>query len=218
MARPKPAYHHGDLRNALVAEALKLMEKAGDYDFSLRDLAGRLGVSYAALYSHFEDKDALLAAISAVGFGRFKDAMEHAEQGETDLRRIFLARGMAYVQFGMDHPALYKLMFMSEELRYKKDKYPELKTAALAALGSLMGMLTRLQEAGLMRKGPVDADSITVFTHMHGLTSLILSGRIEGALDCSGLQKEDEPVTPMDVVRYSLSVLLGGLGIELPAA
>ena len=215
MARPKPAYHHGDLRNALVAEALKLMEKEGDYDFSLRDLAGRLGVSYAALYSHFEDKDALLAAISAVGFGRFRDALEESETGHTTLVEKFLARGQAYVKFGMDHPALYKLMFMSEELRYKKDKYPELKAAALAALGSLNHMLTRLQDAGLMRKGPVDADSIAVFTHMHGLTSLILSGRIEGALDCSGLQKADKPVTPMDVARHSIGVLMAGLGVKV---
>ena len=211
MARTKPAYHHGDLRNALVTGALKLMEKSGGYEFSLRDLAGQLGVSYAALYSHFEDKDALLAALAAGGFNKMSGMIEAARRAAHGEAEEFMAAGLAYIQFGMENPALYKLMFNCEELRHKREQYPEMMNAAMGAFNSLIGMLAHMQETGFLRKAPLAADGLTVVSHVHGMVSMIVSGRIEGAAQCAGLPLDAPEANPQLMSRYSLKVLMEGM-------
>ena len=198
----KHGYHHGDLRNALIAEGLKLLEEGGQ-DFTLRDLARRVGVSAAAPYAHFADKNALLAAIAQSGFAQLRGALGAALLGSGNPAEQFLDMGRAYVRFGMDNPALYKLMFASEELPADRGKYPGLDAAAEAAFDSLTETLGRLQQAGILRAGNVEADGLTVWAHVHGLTSLIITGRVE----CVG----ENPPPPEDAVRMSLMTLLSGL-------
>ncbi|MGH8171318.1 MAG: TetR/AcrR family transcriptional regulator [Steroidobacteraceae bacterium] len=205
----KQGYHHGDLRNALVSEGLKLLEQEGHSDFSLRDLARRVGVSAAALYAHFADKGALLAAIATAGFDHLREALEVAIRDEGDLMEQFLRMGWAYVRFGIERPALYKLMFASEDLPAKCNEHPELEAAAAAAFGSLTGVLERLQRRGLVRAGDPEADGLSVWAHVHGLTSLIITGRVECACDPAP--------RPAEVVSSSLKILLGGLRSPAPA-
>jgi len=203
LIRLKQGYHHGDLRNALVSEALRLLEQAGHSDFALRDLARRVGVSAAALYAHFADKNALLAAVAAAGFIRLKAALESAIGSDGDPAEQFLAMGSAYVRFGMDHPALYKLMFASEELPAKRGEYPDLQAAAEAAFDLLTGMLARMQRRAILRPGNPEADGLSVWAHVHGLTSLIITGHVE----CAG-----DPAPPAaEVVTLSLTTLLDGM-------
>ena len=203
----KQAYHHGDLRNALVDEGLKLLEEKGNSDFTLRDLAGRVGVSAAAPYSHFEDKDALLAAIATVGFGRLRDFLERAIADQADPTQRYLRMGEAYVRFGTENPALYKLMFASEELPAKRAQFPELQDAGAAAFQSLTGMLGDMQQSGFLREGNLDGFGFAVWAHVHGLVSLIITGRVECAGDCAdgGITSTEE------AVQMSLLGLLGGL-------
>lgn len=207
LIRRKQGYHHGDLRNALVTEALQLLEQEGD--FTLRDLARRLGVSAAALYAHFADKGALLAAIAAAGFVRLREALQAAIRNDSDLMAQFLHMGSAYVRFGMEQPALYKLMFASEELPAKHGEYPELQAAGEAAFGSLTDMLEHMQRRGFLRPGDPEADGLSVWAHVHGLTSLLITGRVE----CAG----DPPPKPTEVVSSSLMTLLTGLRSPLRA-
>jgi AcrR family transcriptional regulator len=199
----KQGYHHGDLRNALIGEALKLLERQGDSDFTLRELAQRVGVSAAALYSHFADKSALLAALATVGFTRLGSALQAAVREDRDPLDQFLHMGSGYVRFGMEHPALYKLMFASEELAASHGEYPELQAAGDAAFDLLTDMLGRMQGGGFLRAGDPEADGLSVWAHVHGLTSLIITG----CLTCLG-----EPAPqPAVVVRSSLMTLLDGL-------
>ena len=201
------AYHHGDLRNALVDEGLKLLEQEGNADFTLRDLAGRVGVSPAAPYSHFEDKDALLAAIATVGFRKLRATLETAISAIADPTQRFLAMGQAYVQFGMDNPALYKLMFASEELPAKRGQFPELQEAGGAAFEALTGMLKQMQESHFLREGDLDGFGLAVWALVHGLTSLIITGRIDCAGDCVG----EHDFTAAEATQMSLMGMLGGL-------
>jgi AcrR family transcriptional regulator len=201
--RSKPGYHHGDLRNALVGEGLNLLEQAGHSALTLRDLARRVGVSAAALYAHFADKDALLAAIAAAGFVRLRATLEAPIGQDGDPVTQFVRMGSAYVRFGMDHPALYKLMFASEELPARRAEYPELQAAAEAAFAALTVMLERLQGLGVLRSGDAAADSLGVWAHVHGLTSLIITGRAA----CMG----QPPPEAAEIVRASLALLLDGL-------
>lgn len=209
LLKSKQSYHHGDLRNALVSEGLRLLEQAGNSDFTLRDLARRVDVSAAALYAHFADKSALLAAIATAGFIRLTAALEAAIRNDSDLADQFLHMGSAYVRFGTDHPALYKLMFASEELAAQQGEYPELQAAGDAAFGLLTGMLERMQRRGFLRAGDPEADGLSVWAHVHGLTSLIITG----CLACV----RDPPPQPADAVRMSLLTLLGGLREPTPA-
>ena len=104
-------YHHGDLRAALIAAGLQHLESGGESDISLRQLAREVGVSATAVYRHFPDKRAMLAALAAEGFallGRAQRAASEAAGGGAD---GFGATGRAYVRFALANPALFRLTF-----------------------------------------------------------------------------------------------------------
>lgn len=203
----KKAYHHGDLRNALVEGAVDLMEEGKSFDFSLRDLAARVGVSAPALYGHFADKGALMVAVAISGFQKLRATLEPTVQGDKDLATQFLDMGQAYVQFGCNNPALYDLMFASPELPAQRQVYPELKEAGDYARNVLLDLLARMQAAGVMRRGDVAMDGFTVWAHVHGLASLVITGRVECAQEGS---VEAVPLSVEDAVRFSLNSLLNG--------
>jgi AcrR family transcriptional regulator len=110
-------YHHGDLANALVAAALKVVETDGADALSLRDVAASLGVSRAAPYRHFADRDALLAVVAAQGFEALADVYEAARTsaGEGPARMRKAMRD--YMHFAWSRPGLHRLMFESDLLR-----------------------------------------------------------------------------------------------------
>ncbi|HEX4179879.1 MAG TPA: TetR/AcrR family transcriptional regulator [Caulobacteraceae bacterium] len=109
-AEAKP-YHHGDLRRALLESADAILERDGPNALSLRAVAREAGVSPAAPYHHFKDKDELLSAIAQEGFDRLKAALTAACVAEHDPRRKMSDLGVAYVKFAQSHPALYQVMY-----------------------------------------------------------------------------------------------------------
>ncbi|HVI51554.1 MAG TPA: TetR/AcrR family transcriptional regulator [Candidatus Sulfotelmatobacter sp.] len=114
MTEVRRPYHHGNLRQELLDHGLTLLEDQGMASLSLRELAKGLGVSAAAVYRHFADKDALLAEIALLGF-RQLGAVFSAVLSESGVPRERLRTlGLAYVDFGMAHPHLYRLMFCSK--------------------------------------------------------------------------------------------------------
>jgi AcrR family transcriptional regulator len=107
----KPAYHHGDLHAALIAAALFLIDQHGVKGFTLKDAAVIAGVSTAAPYRHFADKEALLRAIEDEGFRLFNASLASAyERGQTPSSKIE-ELGVAYVLFALEHPAHFRVMF-----------------------------------------------------------------------------------------------------------
>lgn len=107
-ARP---YHHGDLRRALVDAALHIVEREGLGALSLRAVAREAGVSPAAPYHHFKDKQELMLAVGAMGFDRLTNVMLEARASAPDPKAGLTALGVAYVCFARRHPALYTLMW-----------------------------------------------------------------------------------------------------------
>src|SRR6201991_1831635 len=104
-------YHHGDLRRAIVRAALEILSETQSLEFSLRELARRAGVSHNAPYKHFAEKRELLAAVSAAGFEALTKRMG-AEAAKLDHPRAQLFAVLrAYVHYGVENPALYRLMF-----------------------------------------------------------------------------------------------------------
>ncbi|MCA9575666.1 MAG: TetR/AcrR family transcriptional regulator [Polyangiales bacterium] len=109
--RETGAYHHGDLRAELLTAAVALAEERGIDGLSLRECARRAGVSHAAPYRHFEDKNALLSALAEQGFAWLAEAGRAAMEGIEDPRERLDAYGVAYVRFAVEHPIHFRLMF-----------------------------------------------------------------------------------------------------------
>jgi AcrR family transcriptional regulator len=116
----KATYHHGDLANALVTAALAALETSGPDAVSLRELAAGLGVSRAAPYRHFPDRDALMAAVAARGFDGLIEIYETALAGPGDGRERLRAAMLGYMAFARRRPGLHALMFESDLLQ----RYP----------------------------------------------------------------------------------------------
>jgi AcrR family transcriptional regulator len=104
-------YHHGDLRRAIVKAALEILQETQSLEFSLRELARRAGVSHNAPYKHFADKRELLAAVSAAGFEALAKRMARDIAGLDNTRERLFALLRAYIDHGVENPALYSLMF-----------------------------------------------------------------------------------------------------------
>jgi AcrR family transcriptional regulator len=131
LKRKGAGYHHGDLRRALVEATSKLVDQRGPEEFTLRAARRRAGVSDGAPYHHFEDKEALLAAVSLDGFRLLCDEMTAAaERQRGTLRKKSLAMGVAYVRFAVEHRARFRLMF--GPLLHSKRRHEELEATARA--------------------------------------------------------------------------------------
>src|ERR1700746_1303473 len=105
-------YHHGNLREALIQAALDLIAKKGPAGFTFADAARSAGVSSAAPYRHFRDRDALIADVARRGFELFAAHLDHAwNDGRPDPFAAFEHIGRAYLPFARDEPAYYSAMF-----------------------------------------------------------------------------------------------------------
>lgn len=169
-------YHHGDLRSALVAEALALLAEEGEEALSLRAVARRAGVSAMAPYRHYPDKRALLAAVAARGFEAFRDTLEAADRAALPGEAL-VEQAVAYVGFACANPALFRLMFGPRH----PGSFPELDGASAAAYGVLADRVAR-------DAAPAPACAARVlgcWSLVHGLASLILDGRLAGHIDGS---------------------------------
>ena len=128
---PRRSYRHGNLPNALRAAARAILDEAGPDGVGLRETAHRVGVSATAAYRHFANKEDLLASVAAKGFRELAAAMERAATGSDPLGRV----GLAYFDFALQKPRLFRLMF--GPILVERAKYPELNEAASAVFGLL---------------------------------------------------------------------------------
>jgi AcrR family transcriptional regulator len=169
-------YHHGDLRRALIETALGMVTEEGAWNFTLREVARRAGVSHAAPYNHFADKSALLAEVAALGYQALGRDMEAAGHRPRSSRQALLGLATAYVRFGIEHPAHYRLMFGPELA--DKERYPVLQQASDATFAALTRALERGQAAGDVRRGSVRDQAVVAWSLVHGLTTLLIDQRL----------------------------------------
>jgi AcrR family transcriptional regulator len=173
----KAPYHHGALRNALIDAASEVLREIGPKGMTIREVANRVGVSHAAPYRHFRDKDELAVAVVERGFTLLNEAMSKARAaaGE-DLLQQFTASGEAYMNFARNYPAYYRAMF-SGELLSAEDKAGMEHTSA-ESLAEIEGYVRACQDMGVLRKEDAKLQSIAIVSAIHGFLSLLNDGRI----------------------------------------
>jgi AcrR family transcriptional regulator len=168
MAPTKTGYHHGDLRSALLDAALELLEEDGGAGLSLRAVARRAGVSTAAPYRHYADREALVSAVAAVGYQDLGQRLVavHPEPSTVD---EVAAVAVAYVRFALERPALFRIMFEGD-----CDREDDERVAAVAAVSQYV--------RSIVERAFPDADPEALATAtwalVHGLAVLHLDGKL----------------------------------------
>ncbi|MGY2023797.1 TetR/AcrR family transcriptional regulator [Nocardia gipuzkoensis] len=173
----RTSYHHGALRDALLAACLRLIETEGLGAVSLRRVAREAGVSTAAPYHHFPDRSALLATLSTQGF-RLLGAQLAATRAEAETPLAALtALANTYVRFSREQPAYFRLMFRPE--LSQPDKHPDAMAAGDAAFGVLAATIAECVRAGVLPADKADTLAVMFWGLGHGLASLWLDGQLE---------------------------------------
>lgn len=165
-------YHHGDLRAALVEEGLKRLKDGPAEALSLREIARNVGVSATAVYRHFPDKAALLAALCEVGDERLADAFEKAMAKAKPGRDAFNAMGRAYVRFALANPSLFRQMMSAKSVKSGKGQgvHSRGRDMLVRGIADLDGPKTS--------KAVQDIHRLRAWSVVHGLAMLMLDGLV----------------------------------------
>ena len=180
----KSAYHHGDLRNALLDAAEALLEEGGIETLSLRDAARRAGVSHAAPYRHFPAKLDLLCALAERGFRALDAEMRRAGESSTDPVEQLEEAGFAYIRLAVRHPWRTQLMFGGV---VPMEEVPaELQEIAQSSFLGLVAILERGQASGdFVADQDVRVLSLTTWSLVHGTAMLVVGGQFGIGSDAS---------------------------------
>lgn len=174
--KPRGGYHHGDLRNALLREASRVLATEGLDAVSLRGLARRLGVSHAAPSHHFVDRDALLHELAADGFAALAEALEAALDG--DPQDLSLAAGLAYLDVALGDPGRFRLMFGARP----RDEAPppRLQDESNRAYDALLRVArgAEFDPTSRRRDEPMQVEEFATWSSIHGAVMLYLDGAL----------------------------------------
>jgi len=178
-ARRSQSYHHGDLHEALLKAAEKVLERDGVQGLTLRAAAREAGVSHAAPTHHFGDMTGLLSELAAVGFRRFGDALREAASHGSSAHARLDAMGVAYVTFARKYPGLFMLMFRSERLDFGRAALKEAMLNSNDALAQAVG--AHRGEAVVSGQPTLNqaAEMIRAWSLVHGFSVLLLDHRLD---------------------------------------
>lgn len=172
---PTGAYHHGNLRVALIEATLSLIAENGMKAFTIRQVAKRAGVSHAAPYRHFKDKEALLSAVAMEGFDMvIEDTHRRFERCGNDVLGRFRESGLAYIDFAARNPSHYRVMFSAGEHHVEKT----LEKRSKQAFEILLNCICDCQEKKLVRPCEPFEQAMAAWSIVHGYAMLIIDGFI----------------------------------------
>ena len=196
-------YHHGNLREALIRAALELISQKGPAGFTFADAARSAGVSSAAPYRHFRDREALLADVARRGFELFEAALVHAwNDGRPDPYRAFEEVGRAYLGFARNEPAYYSAMF---EAGIGLEAEPGLREAGERAFEVLRrASETLCARMPQDRRPPALMMSLHIWALSHGIASLFARG---------DAGRRPLPMSAEELLEAGVLIYLRGLGV-----
>jgi AcrR family transcriptional regulator len=169
-------YHHGNLKAALISAGLEILSEQGIEGLNLRNVAKKIGVSHTASYNHFPDKQALLAAISTAGHEQLHQILlDTFEKTKHSSSHIISEIAWAYLQFALDNPAIFKLMFSGalEEER----AHPEYVEISRENISLLEEIIIFCQNNGQLPEGMVEIMAIKLWSLVHGFALLMLENQ-----------------------------------------
>jgi AcrR family transcriptional regulator len=196
--KPRRPYHHGNLRRALLDEALATIRTEGVHALTLRDLGARLGVSRTALYAHFAGKGALLSALATEGFHTLREQLVAAWEEDGRGEAGFRSMGAAYVRFAVANRSHYRVMFGGLVDPTAQD--PELAAEGEGAFQALVDALAALQRGGIVRGDDTVLMARYVWAVVHGVAMLAIDGQLP------------EPDAVEALMEYAFERLRAGLG------
>jgi AcrR family transcriptional regulator len=173
MRRARP-YHHGNLREALLEAAIRLIAEVGPTAFTLREVARRAGVSHNAPYRHFRDRDDLIASVAAQGFEELTQAMLDAAAQQSDALDGLKRAGLGYVKFALRRPQHFAAMFDAPVSK----SHPSSAEAAKRAFATLVEFVKRSQETGQLPAGDPHQMALLAWTMVHGIAKLAITGHL----------------------------------------
>jgi AcrR family transcriptional regulator len=199
-------YHHGNLKEALISAALELIAKKGPAGFTFAEAARSAGVSPAAPYRHFRDRDELLSDVARQGFEQFAAALARAwDNGRPDPFTAFERLGKAYLAFARAEPAYYSAMF---EAGIPLDINAELRQAADSAFAVLRSATEQLVATmPVANRPPVLMMALHIWALSHGIASLF--GRGDAG-------RRTLPMSPEELLEAGMLIYLRGLGLAEP--
>ncbi|KAA3597956.1 MAG: TetR/AcrR family transcriptional regulator [Calditrichaeota bacterium] len=178
----KQNYHHGNLRQQLLTKADEMISSGGLDSLTMREIGKQIGVSRTAPYNHFKDKSALLSAVATEYFLDLKNRLSAIDATDyEDAMDYFKAMSNTYLEFALENPERYQLMFGKNSLR--RSDYPELKIAADEAFYQLILIIEFLQRYNILKEGNSRSYAYIAWASFHGLSSLIIDKQIEHQVD-----------------------------------
>lgn len=201
-------YHHGNLKEALIRAALELIAQKGPAGFTFAEAARWAGVSPAAPYRHFRDREELLASVALRGFEAFEQALARAwDNGRPNATAALDRLGKAYLAFARTQPAYYSAMF---EAGVAPDTNAELQLASERAFAILrLAAEALIVDMPVKKRPPALMLALHVWAMAHGIASLF--GRGDAA-------RRPLPMSPEDLLEAGVLVYLQGLGLQMPGA
>ena len=175
MPAAKP-YHHGNLREALLEAAIRLIAEAGPAGFTLREVARRAGVSHNAPYRHFRDRDDLMAAVAAQGFRELTQAMLREAARHTGAVDRLKQAGLAYVRFALRRPEHFTVMFDAPTSVHTT--HPDSAEASKQAFDTLVNLVKNCQDEGSPEPGDTLQLALCSWSTVHGVAKLAIAGRL----------------------------------------
>lgn len=172
-------YHHGNLKEELLTESLKIIQDKGIEALTLQLLATQLGTSRSAIYRHFSSKNDLINSVIRYGFDKFgKSLTPILEERELSVMQRLKKMGQAYINFACTYPNLYRILF-GEKLKDIREENCDKEENQNNGFNSLVKLLIEGQENNIIKKDDVIFQAQAIHSLIHGLSSLSIDGHIQ---------------------------------------
>lgn len=185
------SYHHGDLKEALIAASHKILKEKGADSLSLRAVAAEAGVSHMAPYSHFKSKKSLFQEVAASGFDELASKMISASKTLSSAPELILSYGVTYIEFALAQPQLYRLMLgqvenlgrrtvgktdvVDKPAQISLEVSPELQRSSKRPFDLLENAFAQTSRNELK----VKAQALGAWSMVHGMAALLIEGHFE---------------------------------------
>lgn len=181
----QPTYHHGDLADALIDATVEILADKGPAQLSLREIARVAGVSHGAPAHHFGGKAGLLTAVATRGHRLLARMLNESQSSGQSAEQRLLAAGEAYIRFAVAEPALFAIMFQSDQINQED---PEFRSAGEVSRGILLSCVQELLPHKSLGGRNHNAILIALWSQVHGFASLWLAGNFGDPHDLELLQ------------------------------